>query len=122
MAERVRTARPPQLKRTGNPVAPEKPRDLPAESAEAAAPTGPRIRWDDANMKSAYANVCNVAGTREEIVLLFGMNQAWYSGQKEVTIQLADRVVMSPFVAKRLATLLNNVIKDYESKYGTLEI
>jgi hypothetical protein len=63
-----------------------------------------------------------IRGTREEIVLLFGMNQAWYSGQKEVTIQLADRIVMSPFVAKRLATLLNNVMKDYESKYGTLDI
>jgi hypothetical protein len=28
---------------------------------------------------------------------------------------------MSPFVAKRLSSLLNNVIKDYEAKYGTLE-
>ena len=81
-----------------------------------------KIRWDDSSMKSAYANVCNVAGTREEIVLLFGMNQAWHSGQQEVTIQLADRVVLSPFVAKRLTILLNNVIKDYESKYGTLEV
>ena len=81
-----------------------------------------KVRWDDSSMRSVYANVCNVAGTREEIVLLFGMNQAWHSGQKEVTIQLADRIVMSPFVAKRLAALLNNVIKDYESKYGTLEI
>ena len=80
------------------------------------------IKWDDTNMKSVYANVCNVAGTREEIVLLFGMNQAWHSGQSDVTIQLADRIVMSPFVAKRLATLLSNVIKDYESKYGALEV
>ena len=81
-----------------------------------------KIRWDSANMRSVYANVCNVAGTREEIVLLFGMNQAWHSGQKEVTIQLADRIVMSPFVAKRLTTLLNNVIRDYESKFGSLEV
>lgn len=81
-----------------------------------------RIRWDDSSMRSVYANVCNVAGTREEIVLLFGMNQAWHSGQQEVTIQLADRIVLSPFVAKRLTILLNNVIKDYESKYGTLEV
>jgi hypothetical protein len=81
-----------------------------------------KVRWDDSSMRSAYANVCNVAGTREEIVLLFGMNQAWYSGQKEVTIQLGDRIVMSPFVAKRLATLLNNVIKDYEVKFGALEV
>ena len=88
----------------------------------AAAAQQVKIKWDDSSMRSVYANVCNAAGTREEIVLLFGMNQAWHSGQKEVTIQLADRVVMSPFVAKRLAALLNNVIKDYESKFGELKI
>jgi hypothetical protein len=81
-----------------------------------------KVRWDDTNMRNVYANVCNVAGTREEIVLLFGMNQAWHSGQKEVTVQLADRIVLSPFVAKRLSLLLNNVVRDYESKYGALDI
>ncbi len=81
-----------------------------------------RIKWDDTNMRSVYANVCNVAGTREEIVVLFGMNQAWHSEQKELTVQLADRIVLSPFVAKRLAVLLNNVIQNYESQYGTLDI
>ena len=86
------------------------------------ASTQVKLRWDDSNMRNVYSNVCNVAGTREEIVLLFGMNQAWHSGQKEVTVQLADRIVLSPFVAKRLATLLNNVIRDYESKFGSLEM
>jgi hypothetical protein len=81
-----------------------------------------KIHWDDSNMRSVYSNVCNVAGTREEVVLLFGMNQAWHSGQAEVTIQLADRIVLSPFVAKRLSMLLNNVMQDYESKYGNLKI
>ena len=81
-----------------------------------------KIRWDDSNMRSVYANVCNVAGTREEVVLLFGMNQAWHSAQEEVTIQLADRVVLSPFVAKRLSILLSNVIRDYETKYGSLDV
>ena len=51
--------------------------------AESTQPTGQvRIRWDDSNMRSVYANVCNVAGTREEIVILFGMNQAWHSEQR----------------------------------------
>jgi hypothetical protein len=30
--------------------------------------------------------------------------------------------VLSPFVAKRLSLLLNNVVRDYESKYGALDI
>jgi hypothetical protein len=81
-----------------------------------------KIKWDDSGMRSVYANVVNAAGTREEIVLLFGMNQAWHSGQKELTVQLSDRVVLSPFAAKRLAILLNNVIRDYEQRFGTLDI
>ena len=81
-----------------------------------------KIVWDDSNMRSCYANVSNVAGTREEIVLLFGMNQAWHSGQEEVKVQLSDRIVLSPFAAKRLALLLNNVIKDYETRYGAMDI
>lgn len=92
-------------------------------SPESAGATAQRkIHWDDSNMRSVYANVCNVAGTREEVVLLFGMNQAWHAAQEDVTIQLADRVVLSPFVAKRMSILLSNVIRDYELKYGTLDL
>jgi hypothetical protein len=82
----------------------------------------PRILWDDSNMRSVYANVSNVAGGREEIVLLFGMNEAWHAGQKEVKVQLTDRIVLSPFAAKRLSVVLNGVIQDYEKRYGVLDI
>ncbi len=81
-----------------------------------------RIRWDSANMRSAYANVFNAAGTREEVVLLFGMNQAWDANQRELTVQLSDRIVLSPFVAKRLSLVLANVIRDYETKHGLLSV
>ncbi len=96
--------------------------DKTTEAKVEEAPAQVKINWDDSSMRNVYSNVCNVAGTREEIVLLFGMNQAWHSGQKEVTIQLADRIVLSPYAAKRLAALLNNVIRDYESRYGELDI
>ncbi len=49
------------------------------------------------------------------------MNQAWHAGQKKVTVQLSDRIVLSPFAAKRLAVLLNNVMRDYESRFGAME-
>jgi uncharacterized protein DUF3467 len=103
-------------------MAQEKAHEVPAESAEAAAPTGPKIRWDDTNMKSAYANFCNVASTREEFVLLFGVNQAWQAGQAEIPIQLTDRLIISPFVAKRLALLLTNVLREYETRFGSLGV
>ena len=82
----------------------------------------PRVVWDDSNMRSIYANATNVGGGREEIVLLFGMNQAWHAGQKEIKVQLTDRIILSPFAAKRLSILLNNVLADYESRYGKLQV
>jgi len=96
-----------------------------ATKAETPAETtveGTKIKWDDSNMKSAYANVCNVSSTREEVVMLFGVNQAWNRGQKEVTIQLTDRIIVSPFAAKRLSMLLGAVVKEYENRFGTLNI
>ncbi len=88
----------------------------------AQADTQPKIVWDDSGMRSFYSNATSVVGTREEIVLFFGMNQAWHAGQQEVKVQLMDRVVLSPYTAKRLANLLNNVLQDYETRWGKLEI
>ena len=94
-----------------------------AESADAAKPGAEtRIKWDDSGMKSSYANVCNVTSTREEVVMLFGINQAWNRGQKEVTIQLTDRIIISPYAAKRLVALLEGVVKEYEKRFGTLNV
>jgi len=80
------------------------------------------VKWDDSNMSTTYANVCNVTGTREEVSLLFGTNQTLYTGQKEVTVKVTNRIVVSPYAAKRLQALLGEVIKQYESKFGALEI
>lgn len=82
----------------------------------------PKVRWDDSAMKTSYANVCNVASTREEVTLLFGTNQTWHSGQEEVSVRLSDRIILSPFAAKRLAVLIGNVVTEYEKRFGALSI
>ena len=82
----------------------------------------PRVQWDDRNMQSTYANVCNVQSTREEVVMLFGVNQAWNAAQSEVKIELTDRVILSPFAAKRMLLLLQNVIGQYEARFGALDV
>lgn len=71
-------------------------------------------------MNSSYANVCNVASTREEVTLLFGTNQTWHTGQKEVKVVLTDRIIVSPYAAKRMLGLLQNVMDEYESRFGSL--
>jgi hypothetical protein len=95
------------------------------EKASPEAGTGttvPVVKWDDSSMNTGYANVCNVTGTREEIALLFGTNQTLYNGQKEVTVKVTNRIVLSPFAAKRLQTLLGEVVKQYEGRFGELKI
>jgi hypothetical protein len=79
------------------------------------------VRWDDSNMDSTYANVCNISSTREEVTLLFGTNQTWHTGQQELAILLSNRMILSPFAAKRMSLLLNNIIGQYEARFGKLE-
>ncbi len=80
-----------------------------------------KVTWDDRQMRSIYANVANVATTREEIMLLFGTSQAWTNNAEEVTVQLSDRMIMNPFAAKRLLLLLARTIQEYEKAYGSLD-
>lgn len=92
----------------------------PAKAEQAAAT--PKVIWDDSKMHTSYANVCNVLGTREEIMLLFGANQAWHGGQKDITVLLSDRIVLNPYAAKRLMQLLGQGLKEYETRYGELKV
>lgn len=79
------------------------------------------IKWDTTNLKSSYANFCNANSTREEVVLNFGINKTWERGPMEaLDIELNHRVVLSPFAAKRLSDLLQQLMKEYETRYGVL--
>ncbi len=82
----------------------------------------PTVRWDGSKMTSTYANICNVSSTREEVTLLFGTNKNWHGGQKELTIELSDRMILNPYAAKRLAILLNNAMLEYEKRFGELKL
>jgi hypothetical protein len=101
--------------------------DAAAEAGAAAPPPeageAPRVVWDDAAMVSSYANVVNVLSTREEMAVLFGTNQSWNAAEtRQVTVRLDNRVVLSPYAAKRLMLLLANRVQDYEARYGALNL
>jgi len=85
--------------------------------------TGSRVEWDDSKMNTTYANVANAASTREEVALLFGTNTTWkITGDKPVKIELTNRIILSPYAAKRFLTLLGGVLDEYESRFGKLEL
>ncbi len=80
------------------------------------------IQIDDLNVKQLYTNFCRVTSTPEELVLDLGLNMSPMvePGQSQkVTIE--HRVVMSPYTAKRLASLLGATIARYEQAFGPLE-
>ena len=81
-----------------------------------------KIPWDGSKMRSTYANICNVSSSREEVTLLFGTNQNWHAGQKELTVDLSDRITLNPYAAKRLAMLLSNTMQEYEKRFGALQL
>lgn len=82
-----------------------------------------KVVWDDSDMDTIFANVVNVLSTREEFALLFGTNQTWNAvGSNELTVQLSNRIVLTPYAAKRLATLLNARVAEYEQRFGELKV
>lgn len=100
----------------------EKTAAKPANEIDQTTGAMPKVTWDDSSMRTSYANVCNVAGTREEVTLLFGTNQTGINPQQELKVRLTDRVILSPYAAKRLSLLLENVVKEYEKRFGKLPI
>jgi hypothetical protein len=91
----------------------------PAKTADPAA--APKVKWDTAGLKSSYCNFVNATSTREEVVLNFGVNQNWDRMASEVEIELAHRIILSPFAAKRLTDLLQKLMAEYEGRYGEMK-
>ena len=53
--------------------------------------------------------------------LAFSVNNVWERGQANMQVQMTNRIVLNPYAAKRLATVLNRVVAEYESRFGTLK-
>ena len=93
-----------------------------ASAARAAdAPPQARVRFNPANVKSTYCNMCNATSTREEMVLNFGVNENWDRGAGDLEVNLEHRIILSPFAAKRLHDMLAKLLSEYEARYGELK-
>lgn len=86
-----------------------------------ATPANPKVKWNVDSLKSSYVNFANANSTKEEVVLNFGMNTSWDRASTEMEIELAHRIVMSPYAAQRLADLLAKLMGEYKSRYGELK-
>ena len=92
-----------------------------AASIDVGQPAAPTVDWDDSKMTSTYANVVNASSTREEVTVFFGTNETWNpTAERKFHVSLANRIVLSPFAAKRLWVLLGAILGEYESRFGAL--
>ena len=87
-----------------------------------------RLRIDERNMSTAYANAFRTNGTAEEVMLDFGLNiinppaQQKPKDQPEIIFQVNERVILNYYTAKRLAITLSQLIRRHEDQFGELEL
>ena len=81
------------------------------KAARRRAKTQRQYRWVDTGASTAYANSCSLQSSAEAVFAHFGIDE-----------RLAQRIVISPAMAKRLAALLAKIVKDYEARYGELRL
>ena len=85
-----------------------------------------RLRVDEREMSSIYANAFRTNGTAEEVMLDFGVNlvapSAQQEGQPEIVFKVTNRVIMNYYSAKRLAITLSQLIRRHEDDFGELEL
>jgi len=74
-------------------------------------------------MQTSYANVINVLSTREEFSLFFGTNQTWNLAEAPgLEVKLGNRVLLTPYAAKRLQLLLTDRLAEYEKRFGPFNL
>ena len=81
------------------------------------------VVWREEAMATQFANVVNVQSTREQVDLFFGTNRTWNpESGGPVTVELSNRIILTPLAAKRLSTILANVLREHERRYGPLDV
>lgn len=83
-----------------------------------------RLRIDEREMSTSYANAFRTNGTAEEVMVDFGLNLAAPGQQEkpEIVFKINDRVILNYYSAKRLAITLSQLIRRHEDQFGELEM
>ena len=85
-----------------------------------------RLRINEQNMRTSYANAFRTNGTAEEVLLDFGLNlinpPATEGEQPEIMFQINERIIMNYYSAKRMAITLSQLIRRHEDQFGELEL
>ena len=78
------------------------------------------IAVDESKTVSCYANFCRVTGSPEELIVDFGMN-AQPMGANDKPVEIAQRIVLNFYTAKRLLHALHVSVQRHEEVFGKIE-
>lgn len=80
-----------------------------------------KIEVDDAQTPVTYSSTVRVWGSAEEINLDFA-SQLRPTGNKSAKLKIEQRIIMTPWAAKRLCLAMNQAVARYEQAYGPIEV
>jgi hypothetical protein len=102
------------------------------DEIKAAAPTPPadaqqplQIPIDVSKMESIYCNFfrLSLSSSTEEVLMDIGLHTGILASASSVEpIHLSHRIVLNPFVAKRLLQSLQQIIARHEQAFGAMEL
>jgi hypothetical protein len=85
-----------------------------------------RLRIDERNLHTSYANAFRSDATAEEVMIYFGLNLVnpvpSQQGTPEFIFQVNERIIMNYAMAKRLALTLGQMIRRHEEQFGEIEL
>jgi hypothetical protein len=76
----------------------------------------------DESSRAAYANLCRVTGTPEEVVMDFALNVNAFGPVLDEQVKVDHRIVMGYQAAKRTALVLLETVRRYEERFGEIEL
>src|SRR5438105_10978831 len=99
-------------------------------AASQASPPQIRVRVDDRNLATSYANSFRTNSTAEEMMIDFGINvvatvlPTAYDGPPpgEIVFNAQNRIFLNYFTAKRLMLTLKQIVAQHEALFGELKL
>ena len=111
----------------------EEAHNLEAQAAQATGQQQVRLRIDQRNMSTSYANAFRTNATADEVIVDLGLNQvvpaqAGADGKPagdvaaEIMFDITNRVIINYYTAKRLAITLGQIVRKHEERFGELKL
>lgn len=87
-----------------------------------------RLRIDETDVPTRYANSFRTNVTPEDVIIDFGMNTVTKASrtdkgvEAEILFKIDEKRVINYYTAKRLAITLSRLVRVYEDRFGELKL